>query len=184
LTGRTVLRGLVSVLPIVVIATLVSPAGAGAGCPNSSRSPAVASKAQLRAAVGCLVNRRRAAHGLAALRGNRKLRRAAEGHSTSMVRHDYFSHSSRGGGSFVGRIRRTGYLSGADWWSVGEVIAIGRGRRGSPRGIVRSWMQSPGHRALLLSSRFRQMGVGAVHGYPGAGSRGATYTIDLGVTGG
>jgi len=151
------------------------------GCPHSRTLPARASEAELRQAVACLVNRRRRAHGLRPLRGVRSLRLAATAHSTAMVRNDFFSHYSRSGRDFLDRIRRRGYLAGASSYYVGEVIATGFGHRGSAAGAVRTWMHSAGHRAALLSGRFRHMGVGVAQGVPGGGRRGATYTIDLGV---
>ena len=157
-----------------------APASAAGGCEYRSRLPAKASVADLRSAVACLVNQRRRAHGLPALRPTSQLRRAATGHSKSMVRHDYFSHYSRRGSSFIDRIRRAGYLAGAGSWSLGEVIATGSGWSATPRGVVHAWMHSAGHRTQILSSGFRDMGVGVAHGVPGAGARGATYTIDFG----
>jgi uncharacterized protein YkwD len=40
-------------------------------------------------------------------------------------------------------------------------------------------MNSPGHRANILSSSFRAIGIGIALGTPGSG-RGATYTTDFG----
>jgi uncharacterized protein YkwD len=100
-----------------------------------------------------------------------------------MVRDDYFSHYGRGGRSFTDRIRHSGYLAGALGWALGEVIATGSGRLGTARAVVSAWMHSAGHRAQVLSGRFRELGVGVAHGVPGSGRHGATYTIDFGVRG-
>ena len=92
------------------------------------------------------------------------------------VRHRYFAH-----GDFVGRIRRADYLSGAGTWSVGENIAWGSYDYATPRSIVRSWMHSPGHRANILSRRFREIGIGITLGAPVSGmDRAATYATDFG----
>src|SRR4051794_152556 len=158
-----------------------APAGArGSGCEYRSRLPAKASDSGLCRAVTCLVNQRRRAHGLRPLRVSDQLRRAATGHSISMVRHDYFSHYGRGGSTFSDRIRDTGYLAGVTSWSLGEVIAAGSGRSATPKAVLHAWMHSYGHRAQLLSGSFRELGVGVAHGMPGAGRHGATYTIDFG----
>lgn len=125
------------------------------------------------------INGRRRAFGLRALRYDRKLARAARRHSGDMVRNRFFSHYGSGGSSPEIRIRRAGYLAGASFWRVGETIGAGMGRRGKPRRIVRSWMRSPGHRALLLDPGFREIGIGIVGRYP-TGRRGGTYTATLG----
>jgi uncharacterized protein YkwD len=127
----------------------------------------------------CVLNAHRARHDLGALRLNRKLSTAARRHSRAMVREHFFSHDSPNGASFVDRIRATGYLEGAQSWSVGENIAYGSGRRSTPRSIGRAWMNSPGHRANILSTSFREIGIGIAAGTP-VGGGGATYTTDFG----
>jgi len=47
--------------------------------------------------------------------------------------------------------------SGVEYTTAGENIAAGQG---SPEEAVRSWMNSSGHRANILSTRFSHMGVG------------------------
>jgi uncharacterized protein YkwD len=94
---------------------------------------------------------------------------------------NYFDHTSRGGASFVDRIRRTRYLKGARGWVVGENIAWGSGSLATPRSIMRAWMNSPGHRANILNRRFREIGVGIAKGAPAAGvGNGATYATSFG----
>jgi len=147
-------------------------AGAGASTENTT------SRVLVRATL-CVLNTERARHGVGTLRLNRRLSAAARGHSHAMVSDRFFSHESLSGASFVDRIRATGYLSGAQSWSVGENIAYGSGSRSTPRSIGRAWMNSPGHRANLLSESFRQVGIGIASGTP-VGSGGATYTTDFG----
>ncbi len=130
----------------------------------------------------CLVNRARERFGLPRLRSNRDLRRSAIGHSNDMVRHHHFSHSGSRGSTLLGRVGRTGYLTGAGFYFVGENIGGGPGRRyGSAIQVFRSWMHSPPHRANILDRRFRDAGVGVSRGFPyGGGPRAATYTLDFG----
>ena len=127
----------------------------------------------------CVLNAERARHNLRPLRLNRKLSAAARRHSRAMARKRFFSHTSPGGASFVDRIRRTGYLSGARSWHIGENIAYGSGSRSTPRSIGTAWMNSPPHRANILSSSFRSIGIGIASGTP-SGDGGATYTTDFG----
>ena len=159
--------------------SLAAAPAASAACANAGASAETATKRALVRATLCVLNAERARHDLSALRLNRSLSTAAGRHSRAMVRERFFSHDSANGASFVDRIRATGYLAGATSWSVGENIAYGSGSRSTPRAIGRAWMNSPGHRANILSESFRQIGIGIATGTP-LGSGGATYTTDFG----
>ena len=52
--------------------------------------------------------------------------------------------------------------------------------RATAREIHRSWMNSPGHKANILRPQFKEIGIGIALGAAGAGSNGATYTVDFG----
>ena len=120
------------------------------------------------------INRQRARHDLARVKPNRRLARAADFHSWEMLDADYFAHESRDGSPFHVRVRR--YVS---FRTIGETLAMvgGCGRR-SARRIVRMWMKSPGHRAILLSSSFRRVGLGKRTGDLG-GNRACVVTADF-----
>jgi uncharacterized protein YkwD len=137
------------------------------------------SNAPTPAAVRCHVNVQRAAHGLPAMRPAAALRRAALRHARDMVARRYFSHVSPSGGTMSRRVRSAGYLSRAGSFSLGENIAWGQGSRGTPAAIVRAWMNSPGHRAVILNRAFREIGIGITKGVP-AGGLGATYVMNAG----
>jgi uncharacterized protein YkwD len=117
-------------------------------------------------AVVRAINRARAAYGLRALHTHRRLARAADGHTRSMLRADYFSH-----GDFSSRVRR--YVS---FRRIGEAIAMST--RCGARKVVGMWLNSPPHRALLLSGRFRRIGVGRRKGMLGA-TRACVVTADF-----
>jgi uncharacterized protein YkwD len=152
------------------------------GCSSADAVPPRASTAQLASAALCLVNQERTKRGLAPLRSNRRLAQAAAAHARDMVARSYFAHDTKGGGSFVDRIKSTGYVAPNGFPSLGEDLAWGSGPLGSARAIVRSWMNSPGHRANILHRRFREAGMGVVFGAPGTGlgGGGATYALDFG----
>ena len=95
-----------------------------------------------------VVNGIRASHGLRRLRASRALTRAAGAHTGDILRDQLLSHSSSDGTPMAARLR--GY-TGAAW--VGENIAWVTLRRGVARAVVRMWMASPGHRAVLLLPR-------------------------------
>ena len=118
-------------------------------------------------AVVRAINRVRHAHGLRGLRSHRRLARAADAHTRSMLRADYFSH-----GAFSQRLRR--YVS---MRRIGETIAWTT--RCSARKVVRMWLNSPPHRAVLLSGGFRRIGVGRRKGRMGA-TRACMVTADFG----
>ena len=78
-----------------------------------------------------------------------------------MVRHRYFAH-----GSAQARIAHTGYFARARSWAYGEVIGYGCHRDGSAKLVFRRWMRSSGHRAAILTGRFRELGVGVARRDP------------------
>jgi uncharacterized protein YkwD len=121
------------------------------------------------------INRQRSKHGLSKLSSSNKLARAADYHSWEMLDADYFAHESRDGGPFDQRVRRF-----AKHKALGETLAMvdGCGRRAAGR-IVRMWMNSPGHRAILLSSSYGKVGLGKRTGDL-RGSRACLITADFG----
>jgi uncharacterized protein YkwD len=154
-------------------------------CTSGRTVPAGAADAdRSERALICLLNRERVREGLPALRVNRCLARAADGHARDMVEHRYFDHTSRDGRRFDERILATGYAPPPARWTVGENLAWG----GDPAWVVGAWMRSSGHRANVLSARFREIGVAAVPGAPvpradGAPPR-ATYAAEFGARSG
>jgi uncharacterized protein YkwD len=160
-------------------ALLIVPAGAGAACRGADRPLGGGHFKQARAAVLCLHNHIRRAHGLHRLRLSASLSRAARRHSRQMVRLSYFEHTSPGGSTLVSRARATGYLRSAFTYSLGENIGWGEGSVATPRAMVRAWMRSPGHRANILHAGFRDIGIGLVARTP-AGTGGGTFTTDFG----
>jgi uncharacterized protein YkwD len=150
-------------------------ATAAASCANAATVPTSANRTTIRKAVLCLINAERTKAGRRALSNNARLQTAADRHSADMVSLHYFSHTSTNGRSPGARIASTGYRS-RTW---GENIGWGTGSLSTPAQIVRSWMNSPGHRANILSGKFRKSGIGVAIGTPSNGS-GATYTQDFG----
>ena len=164
----------------LTVCLLAAPTASAAGaCSSANASVNTASKRVLVRATLCQLNVERSRNGLRPLRLDRRLSAAARAHSRAMARRHFFSHDSLNGASFVDRIRGTGYLRGARSWNVGENIAYGSMRLSTPRSIGRAWMNSPGHRANILSRSFRSIGIGIAAGTPSGGG-GATYTTDFG----
>jgi uncharacterized protein YkwD len=161
-------------------------AGPDGICQDAELRPSSENIERIRAATTCLVNRERSAHGERPLSVNGDLQQAAQGHTQSMVDGNYFQHVGRGGQTPLDRMRATGYIySPRIGYEIGENIAWGSARLGTPRAIVAAWMASPGHRANILDARFRDTGVGVSAQLParaGRGALGGIYTQDFGVT--
>jgi uncharacterized protein YkwD len=151
-----------------------------ATCANADVTPTAGNLDTVRAAIVCLHNQIRARNGLPLLKGNTKLRRAAEGHSADMVQRGYFDHTSRSGATMVDRILAAGYVRADQGWVLGENLEWGTGGLATPRGAVDAWMNSPGHRANILKRGYRHMGIGIALGVPTGGGSGATITVDFG----
>jgi uncharacterized protein YkwD len=153
-------------------------------CESASAMPAQTGKRTIVRATLCTINAERGRHGLAPLRLNRRLSAAAAAHAGDMAARNYFSHDSLDGVSFLDRIRRAGYLDGAKSYTVGENLAWGSRERSAPRMITKMWMNSPGHRANILRSAFREIGIGVAYGAPVAlGAPAATYATEFGARG-
>jgi uncharacterized protein YkwD len=166
---------------VAVAVPAAAPATASAACKNRNAHPAEASPATIRAATLCLLNNRRAAAGRRKLRHNGRLAKAAKAHARDMVRRDYFAHTAPGGVSFVDRIMRQDYVAPGQGWTLGENLAWGSYQLATPKSIVRSWMRSPGHKANVLNSRFREIGIGVVLGAPQPRTQhAATYATSFG----
>jgi uncharacterized protein YkwD len=157
-------------------------ASASPRCGEASRAPAELTDHQLRTSVLCLVNAARERHGLGRLEFSPALRQSATIHSLSMVRSGSFSHYGPGSSTVTSRAARFGYLARVSNYRVAENIGAGQGSEyGSPIGVLRLWMHSPPHRANILDSGLRDFGVGIARGdVLSGGSKGVTYTLDLG----
>lgn len=154
---RSVALVLSTLTTLLVLSFAAAAPAAQAGSPRLDRGE----RAVIRA-----INRARASHGLRRLLTGRRLARAADAHSRNMLRANVFAH-----GAFSQRVRR--YVR---YRSIGETIAMTS--RCSARAVVRMWLRSPGHRAVLLSRRFRRVGVGRRLGRLGS-SRACLVTADF-----
>jgi uncharacterized protein YkwD len=154
-----------------------SPAGA-------SSQHRAASLSTLERGVLADINTLRRQHGLAPLRLSPSLSAAARQHSSEMAARGYFSHDSANGGSFDRRIARYYPLSGRHYWSVGENL-LWSSPDVDAGGALQMWWNSPEHRKNMLTARWREIGLSAVHvaSAPGTyGGREVTIvTTDFGV---
>jgi uncharacterized protein YkwD len=106
--------------------------------------------------VMVLVNQERWADGQKPpYKRNALLDSSSETHSSNMAARDFFAHCDLDTGtSPTQRANTAGYLA-----AVAENIAAGQS---SPAAVMTSWMNSSGHRAAILSTGFREIGIGYV----------------------
>ncbi len=124
-------------------------------------TPAGEQFSQFQLRVVELVNMERQKEGLHPLVADTLLMKGASAKSQDMVENQYFSHNSPKYGSPFDMMR----TFGISYRNAGENIASGQT---SPEAVVRAWMESPGHRANIMSSKFNKIGVG--YAYTSAGS--------------
>ena len=155
--------------------------GAEAGCADAELEPTAENLAQVSAVVFCLMNAMRENAGMPRLREQEQLTRASTAHSQDMVEKKYFAHDSQDGRDLVARLTAGGYIVEDQQWVVGENLAWGSGALATPRALVNAWMNSPPHRANLLSADFQEVGLGLVLGTPRPEAEdGVTVTTDFG----
>lgn len=105
-----------------------------------------------------LVNKHREENGLNPLTISADLSVKARVKSADMKENNYFSHNSPTYGSPFALMQALGIT----YRSAAENIAMGYK---TAEAVVNAWMNSPGHRANILSSNYTSMGIGHVDGY-------------------
>ncbi len=101
-----------------------------------------------------LVNKERTIRGLPALSFDASLRGIAREHSEDMFKRGYFSHYSPEGESVADRAQK----AGIDYLVIGENLAYAPSLDLAHQGL----MNSPGHRANILSPDYHRIGIGVV----------------------
>lgn len=98
-----------------------------------------------------LVNEERQKVGLSALSYDAKLAEAAKTRSEEII--NSFSHNRPDGRSCFTALAE----AGVSYRKAGENIAIGQT---TPSQVVKAWMDSPGHKANILSENYTRIGIG------------------------
>ena len=132
---------------VALLATAV-----GLLCPSVASAANAGAGAEAQAIAS--LNQIRTSNGLAPLRASRSLANSANAYARYMLANDFFGHQAR--------IRVAGQFR-----TAGETIAWHSGFGAGARRTVRQWMGSPPHRAVLMSSAFRMVGMGMERGYLG-----------------
>ncbi|PKN53483.1 MAG: hypothetical protein CVU55_02350 [Deltaproteobacteria bacterium HGW-Deltaproteobacteria-13] len=120
--------------------------------------PSVSREVLTREAVITLTNNARALNGLPPLKENQFLNAIAETRAQDMLDKQYFAHVSPTGQQASDIAQEVGYHY--------KVIAenIGSGNFYTNQKIVDGWMQSPGHRANILSTEVEDIGAAVLKG--------------------
>lgn len=101
-----------------------------------------------------MVNNERTGRGLKALVFDSKLREIARAHSADMFQRGYFSHYSPEGQTVADRAVK----AGIDFLVIGENLAYAPSVELAEKGL----MNSPGHRANILSTDYGKIGIGVM----------------------
>jgi len=117
-------------------------------------------------------NARRAEHGLGALALNATLSQAAQAKAADMAARDYWSHNTPDGKEPWVFISQAGY----NYIAAGENLAYGFA---TSNDAVIGWMNSPGHRANILNTRYTEVGFGIVNSASYQGNGEQTIVVAL-----
>jgi uncharacterized protein YkwD len=151
----------------------------GDACSDGGVMPSDDNITQLNAAILCLVNAERTANGnLPPLTENAQLDEASAGMCRRMVAEHFFAHDTPDGKTVVDRIEPTGYIPAGGNWVVGENLAWGSGALSTPQSIVNGWMNSPGHKANILASDYKDIGLATCMGSPTTTYSGGTVYVN------
>jgi uncharacterized protein YkwD len=162
---------------LALVAAALVPAAAHTA--SGSRSTVTS----LEAGILAELNTVREAHNLKPLKLSTGLTAAARQHTFEMLDDGYFEHESKNGAPFWKRVEQY-YPQGSGYWEVGEnLIWCSPSLRAKK--AVELWMDSAGHRENILSPRYREIGIAAVHSTSSTGEYGGgavtIITTDFGV---
>ena len=121
--------------------------------------PAQAEGGDQGGAVLSEINATRAANGCGPVAANPQLTAAAARHANDLLASGVEGHTGSDGSSLVQRVTDAGY---APYAALGEVVFWGTGSAGTPAAAVTGWMNSPGHRAIIVDCEFADAGFSAV----------------------
>ena len=103
-------------------------------------------------------NAQRIKNGVLPLKENAQLSASAEIKAKDMLKNQYFAHESLIGEGVDDLAVQAGY----SFIAIGENLALGNFENDDD--LVQAWMDSPGHRANILSSKYQEIGVSVIQG--------------------
>jgi uncharacterized protein YkwD len=137
----------------------------------ASDEAAITTSAQAEARLADLVNRDRVAAGLPALSNDTRLAAVARAHSEEMAKSGIVAHISPRTGSAADRVRRASITASVVLENVARAYGISEAEEGL--------MDSPGHRANILSDQVNSFGMGVVFGEEATGHRRELFVTQL-----
>ena len=112
------------------------------------------------------INSYRANHGLPQVRKSKSLTRTAERYSWKQLNDGYFGHANR-------------IQASSKYSRLGEILAYLSGTRAQVSSAFRMWLNSGGHRAVIMDRRFRYVGAGRASGNF-RGGKATIWTVQFG----
>lgn len=153
-------RRVVALAALSLCAASLGASGA-LGAPTQPKAATVA-LSSLEQGVLADINAFRAQNHLVPLRLSAALTASAREHTQQMAADGYFAHESTDGSAFWKRIQRFYTSSSWRYWSVGENL-LWSSPDVDAQSALTMWLASPEHRANLLTARWREIGVSALH---------------------
>jgi uncharacterized protein YkwD len=146
----------------IAVSALVAALALAPAAASAHRGAAAVRQTALEAQLAQQINVVRRGYRLRPLAVSSKLTSAAAAHTREMGADGYFEHDSFDSTPFWKRVAR--WYSSRGWrsWSVGENL-VWRSPDVSADSAVEMWMNSPPHRANLLSRSWREIGISAIH---------------------
>ena len=112
------------------------------------------------------INSYRASHGLPKVRRSKSLTSSAERYSWKQMRSGYFGHSSR-------------IQASSKYHRLGEILAWSQVTSARISSTFRMWLNSGGHRAVIVDRGFRYVGAGRASGNF-RGGKATIWTVQFG----
>ena len=162
--GRRIAATLALTGALAAAAPQAAAAADGTACQDADATAQQVGVATVQAATLCLLRAERAKRGLPALRRDDRLTRAGSQQASAMVREGFFGHIGPDGSTLSRRLDAVGFIPDAGRWWAGEILAEGTKQEGSAAGLMRSWLASPAHKAILVDPTFNRVGVGVKAG--------------------
>jgi uncharacterized protein YkwD len=140
-----------SLIGVVAVTALPQPAQAARSIPGKGMMDAI--------------NDLRARASLRTLKTSSRLVRSSAARAELMMREDFFAHPAR--------------LSVPTFDRVGEILELHGGRRPRMSHVLSRWLNSYGHRAVMMSRRYRWIGAARSVGLYG-GARATIWVVRFG----
>jgi uncharacterized protein YkwD len=127
-------------------------------CAGAENDPAASSATSVRSAIACLIDAARAEHRAPALHRDARLSSAAQKFARALGPKKALTHTGKGGTTPIDRIAAAGYGGGT--FTAAETLGRAHGALATPEERVRVWLSNKTIKNLLLSSKYRDVGVG------------------------